>query len=169
MERMTVLALQQMKREGRKIVGVVAYDYPTAQIADRAGVDLISVGDSVGANLWGQLTETEVTVEEMLVACKAVNRGAKRALVLSTPEQIDSARLVAGLLGERAAGLFPQAVMHVPIETARAAREEARRLGADCAVAIGGGSTSTTISIAPTDSRAARRGSAASMSATSNP
>jgi len=81
MGRMTVAALQQMKREGRKIVGVVAYDYPTAQIADRAGVDLISVGDSVGANLWGQLTETEVTVEEILVACKAVNRGAKRALV----------------------------------------------------------------------------------------
>jgi 3-methyl-2-oxobutanoate hydroxymethyltransferase len=81
MERVTVATLQQMKREGQKIVGVVAYDYPTAQIADRAGVDLISVGDSVGANLWGQLTETEVTVEEMLVACKAVNRGAKRALV----------------------------------------------------------------------------------------
>ena len=81
MERVTVAALQQMKREGRKIVGVVAYDYPTAQIADRAGVDLISVGDSVGANLWGQPTETEVTVEEILVACKAVSRGTKRALV----------------------------------------------------------------------------------------
>lgn len=81
MERLTVAALQGMKREGRKIVGVVAYDYPTAQIADRAGVDLISVGDSVGANLWGQATETEVTVEEILLACKAVSRGAKRALV----------------------------------------------------------------------------------------
>ncbi|HEY7655939.1 MAG TPA: 3-methyl-2-oxobutanoate hydroxymethyltransferase [Burkholderiales bacterium] len=81
MEKVTVAALQGMKREGRKIVGVVAYDYPTAQIADRAGVDLISVGDSVGANLWGQPTETEVTLEEMLLACKAVARGAKRALV----------------------------------------------------------------------------------------
>jgi len=81
MERVTVAALQQMKRDGKKIVGVVAYDYPTAQITDRAGVDLISVGDSVGANLWGQPTETEVTVEEILLACKAVSRGAKRALV----------------------------------------------------------------------------------------
>jgi 3-methyl-2-oxobutanoate hydroxymethyltransferase len=81
MERVTTAGLQGMKREGRKIVGVVAYDYPTAQIADRAGVDLLSVGDSVGANLWGQPTETEVTLEEMLVACKAVARGAKRALV----------------------------------------------------------------------------------------
>jgi len=67
--------------------------------------------------------------------------GAKRALVLSTPEQVDAARRVAALLGERAAGLFPKAVMHVPIETAREARDEAKRLGADCAVAIGGGST----------------------------
>lgn len=81
MERVTVAALQRMKRDGRKIVGIVAYDYPTAQIADRAGVDLISVGDSVGANLWGQATETEVTVEEILLACKAVSRGAQRALV----------------------------------------------------------------------------------------
>jgi len=80
-EKVTIPALQQMKRDGRKIVGVVAYDYPTAQIADRAGVDLVSVGDSVGANLWGQPTETEVTIEELLIACKAVRRGTKRALV----------------------------------------------------------------------------------------
>jgi alcohol dehydrogenase class IV len=67
--------------------------------------------------------------------------GATRALVLCTPERADAAQRVAALLGERAAGIFAQAVMHVPIETARAARAEARRLGADCAVAIGGGST----------------------------
>jgi maleylacetate reductase len=67
--------------------------------------------------------------------------GARRALVLSTPEQADSARRVAEMLGARAAGVFTEARMHVPIETARAARDEARRLGADCAVAIGGGST----------------------------
>lgn len=67
--------------------------------------------------------------------------GAKRALVLSTPEQEAQAADVARRLGERCAGIFARAVMHVPIETARAAREEANRLGADCAVAIGGGST----------------------------
>lgn len=67
--------------------------------------------------------------------------GARRALVLSTPEQAAQARQVADRLGTRAAGVFARAVMHVPIETAREAREEARRLGADCAVAIGGGST----------------------------
>jgi maleylacetate reductase len=67
--------------------------------------------------------------------------GAARALVLATPGQADSARRIAALLGPRAAGIFAEARMHVPIETARAARAEARRLGADCAVAIGGGST----------------------------
>ena len=67
--------------------------------------------------------------------------GAKRALVLSTPEQAAQAQHIADLLGARAAGIFPGAVMHVPIETAREARAEAARLGADCAVAVGGGST----------------------------
>jgi alcohol dehydrogenase class IV len=67
--------------------------------------------------------------------------GAKRALVLATPEQVAQAEGVARRLGERCAGVFARAVMHVPIEVARAAREEAARLGADCAVAVGGGST----------------------------
>ncbi|WP_143684950.1 iron-containing alcohol dehydrogenase, partial [Variovorax sp. KK3] len=55
--------------------------------------------------------------------------GAKRALVLSTPEQRTQAERVADLLGAQAAGIFDRAVMHVPIETAREAREVARRLG----------------------------------------
>jgi alcohol dehydrogenase class IV len=61
--------------------------------------------------------------------------------VLSTPEQKAQAEDVAKRLGTRCAGMFPRAAMHVPIEIARAARDEAKRLGADCAVAIGGGST----------------------------
>jgi maleylacetate reductase len=67
--------------------------------------------------------------------------GAQRVLVLSTPGHVGQAQRIADLLGSRAAGIFPRAVMHVPIETARAARELAHQLGADCAVAIGGGST----------------------------
>ena len=77
----TIPALQQMKRDGRKIVGVVAYDYQMAQIVDRAGVDIVSVGDSVGINLWGQQSELEVTLDQMILACQAVRRGVKRALV----------------------------------------------------------------------------------------
>ena len=67
--------------------------------------------------------------------------GAKRVLVLCTPEQRGQAEDIAKRLGARAVGVYDKAVMHVPIETARAGREEARRLNADCAVAIGGGST----------------------------
>ncbi len=77
----TVPALQQMKRDGRKIVGVVAWDYQMAQIVDRAGVDIVSVGDTVGINLWGQPNPLQVTMDEMLVVCRAVRRGVKRALV----------------------------------------------------------------------------------------
>ena len=67
--------------------------------------------------------------------------GAKRALVLSTPEQRASAEDVARRLGARSAGVYDKAVMHVPIETAEAARTVARELNADCCVAVGGGST----------------------------
>ena len=70
-----------MKRDGRKIVGVVVYDYQMAQIVDRAGVDIVSVGDSVGVNLWGQNSELDVTLDQMLLVCKAVRRGVERALV----------------------------------------------------------------------------------------
>jgi 3-methyl-2-oxobutanoate hydroxymethyltransferase len=80
-ERVTIAALQRMKREGRKIVAVVVYDYQAAQIVDRAGVDLVSVGDSVGMTLWGQHDEADVTLDEMLLACRAVRRGVRRALV----------------------------------------------------------------------------------------
>jgi 3-methyl-2-oxobutanoate hydroxymethyltransferase len=77
---MDLAGLLRMKREGRKIVGVVAWDYQIAQIVDRAGVELVSVGDSVGVNLWGQ-QEGEISLQEMLTVCRAVRRGVKRALL----------------------------------------------------------------------------------------
>jgi 3-methyl-2-oxobutanoate hydroxymethyltransferase len=79
--KITVPALQAMKREPRKIVGVVAWDFHMARLADRAGVDLVSVGDTVGVNLWGRENPLQVTMEEMLVVCQAVRRGVGRALV----------------------------------------------------------------------------------------
>ena len=77
----TIPGLQQMKRAGQKIVGVVAWDFQMAQIVDRAGVDLVSVGDTVGTNLWGHPSPLAVTMEEMIVVCKAVRRGVRRAIV----------------------------------------------------------------------------------------
>jgi maleylacetate reductase len=67
--------------------------------------------------------------------------GAKRALVLSTPEQASSAGRVAKALGARCAGSYDKAAMHVPVEIADDARRVARELGADCCVTVGGGST----------------------------
>jgi alcohol dehydrogenase class IV len=67
--------------------------------------------------------------------------GAKRALVLSTPGRAASVEAIARSLGARCAGFFPGAVMHTPIETAVEARRVAEETGADCCVAVGGGST----------------------------
>jgi 3-methyl-2-oxobutanoate hydroxymethyltransferase len=82
MEAVTIPVLQRMKREGKKSAGVVAWDYQTAQIADQAGVDFIVIGDSVGVNLLGHDNPLQVTLDEILIFCKAVRRGTKRALVI---------------------------------------------------------------------------------------
>ena len=81
MDKVSLPALRQMKRERRKIVGVVAWDYQIARIVDRAGVDLVSVGDTVGVNLWGHASPFEVTMDQMIVVTQAVRRGVTRALV----------------------------------------------------------------------------------------
>ena len=67
--------------------------------------------------------------------------GAKRALVLCTPQQRDMVADIVVMLGAHSAGVFDGAVMHVPAEIAATARDKAKRVGADCCVAIGGGST----------------------------
>ncbi len=70
------------KQQGKKIVRVVCYDYPMALLADRAGVDGILVGDSVGMVVLGMQNTIPVTMEEMIHHCKAVSRAAKYALVI---------------------------------------------------------------------------------------
>ena len=79
--KVTIPALQQMKNDARKIVGVVVWDYQMARIVDRVGVEIMSVGDSVGINLWGQPNPLEVTMEQMLTVTQAVRRGTKNALL----------------------------------------------------------------------------------------
>jgi maleylacetate reductase len=75
------------------------------------------------------------------LATEVEQLGAHRALVLCTPNQRPLAEAAARLLGARGVGVYDQAKMHVPVETVRDAAEVARRLSADCTVAIGGGST----------------------------
>src|SRR5262245_21321301 len=80
-KKVTLPALQAMKRDGQKIVGVVVWDYQMARIVDRVGVDIVSVGDTVGVNLWGQANPLEVTMDQMIVVAQAVRRGVTRALL----------------------------------------------------------------------------------------
>lgn len=67
--------------------------------------------------------------------------GCKAALVLSTPQQQDQAQALAGRLGGASVGVFAKAVMHTPVAVTEEAVTQARRLGADCIVSLGGGST----------------------------
>lgn len=78
----TTQQLRQWKQEGRKISALTAYDFAIAQLLDRAGVDLILVGDSLGMVTLGYETTLPVTLDEMLHHAKAVRRGVKEALLV---------------------------------------------------------------------------------------
>ena len=78
----TVQDLRTWKAEGRRFAMLTAYDYPTAQILDEAGIPVLLVGDSVANNVLGYDTTIPVTMEEMLHHARAVARGAKNALLV---------------------------------------------------------------------------------------
>lgn len=75
------------------------------------------------------------------LADEVARLGVAKALVLSTPQQRAQAEDISARLGDRSVGVYDKAEMHVPIDVAKAARQEAQRLGADACVAVGGGST----------------------------
>jgi 3-methyl-2-oxobutanoate hydroxymethyltransferase len=82
-DKVTIPSLQAAKEQSRKLVMVTAYDYPTARLADEAGVDLILVGDSLANTALGYENTLPVTLDEMMVAARAVRRGVRRALVVA--------------------------------------------------------------------------------------
>jgi 3-methyl-2-oxobutanoate hydroxymethyltransferase len=81
-KKVSVVTLRNLKARGTKAVCVTAYDYPTATFADRAGVDVILVGDSAAMTVLGLPNTLGIGLDEMLVFAKAVARGAKRAFVI---------------------------------------------------------------------------------------
>lgn len=81
-KKVTIAELRQKKLSGQKISMMTAYDYPTARLADEAGIDTILVGDSLGMVMLGYESTVPVTMEEMIHHSKAVTRGAKSAFVL---------------------------------------------------------------------------------------
>ncbi|MFO7717991.1 MAG: 3-methyl-2-oxobutanoate hydroxymethyltransferase [Desulfohalobium sp.] len=82
-KKITLQALQSAKAAGEKLAMLTAYDYPSAQLADAAGLDLILVGDSLGMVVLGYDSTVRVTIEEMLHHTKAVVRGTQRAFVIT--------------------------------------------------------------------------------------
>lgn len=80
--RTTILDIQKMKRRNERIPVVTAYDYTSAQIADRAGVPMLLVGDTLGMVVLGHPTTLPVTLDEMIHHTKAVVRGSQNALVI---------------------------------------------------------------------------------------
>lgn len=83
MRRVTTRRLQDMKRQGKRISCLTAYDALIARILDEAGIDLILVGDSLGNIVQGHETTIPVTLDDIIYHTKAVVRGVQRALVVA--------------------------------------------------------------------------------------
>ncbi len=81
MSKVSIPQLHDMKRAGDKIFAVVAWDTHMAAIADRVGVEIVSVGDTVGKNLWGHETIMEITMDQMITVARAARRGVTNALL----------------------------------------------------------------------------------------
>lgn len=81
-EKITLATLAERKAQGEPVTWLTAYDYPTALLMDRAGVEMILVGDSLGMTVLGYPTTLPVTMEEMLVFTKAVCRAVTHAFVV---------------------------------------------------------------------------------------
>ncbi|MDQ3036391.1 MAG: 3-methyl-2-oxobutanoate hydroxymethyltransferase [Myxococcota bacterium] len=80
--RVTVPALRLMKERGERIAVITAYDATFARMLDEGGADVLLVGDSLGMVVQGLDTTLPVTLDEMIYHCRAVSRGARRALVV---------------------------------------------------------------------------------------
>lgn len=72
----------RMKKQGEKITWLTAYDYPTAQFEEEAGVEMILVGDSMGMCVYGYESTVPVTMDQCIVHCEAVRRGAPNTFVM---------------------------------------------------------------------------------------
>lgn len=81
--KVTLPALAEMKRQGKRISALTAYDYATARLVDEAGIDLILVGDSLAMVVLGHENTLSITVDEMLHHTRAVRRGVRRAVVVA--------------------------------------------------------------------------------------
>lgn len=82
-EKLTTLKLQHFRREGKKLAMITAYDYPTGLHAERAGFELVLVGDSLGMVILGYETTQPVTMQDIMHHTKAVRRGAPTRFIVA--------------------------------------------------------------------------------------
>ena len=78
----TLQTLAALYRKNEPITMITAHDFPSAHVADQAGMDMVLVGDSLAMVALGLEDTSEVTVEDMLLHCRSVARGAKNAFVV---------------------------------------------------------------------------------------
>ena len=97
-KKITISDLMAKKKSGRKITMLTAYDYPTAQMIDQAGIDTILVGDLLGMVVLGYSSTVYVSMEEMIHRTKAVTRGTTYAFVIGNmplmPYQADVGKAI---------------------------------------------------------------------------
>lgn len=125
--RMTMRDFAKMKAEGRRIAMLTAYDYPSALLAERAGIPALLVGDSLGMAVLGHDTTLPVSVDDMVRHASAVMRGAKNAFVAADLPFLSYATLEAGV--DSAKRLMQEAgVQAVKVEGAGPVLDVVRRL-----------------------------------------
>lgn len=82
MAKKTITDFYEMKEKGEKVTWITAYDYPIASLSEAAGIDMILVGDSLGMLVYGYSGTVSVTMDECIIHCKAVRRGAPNVFVV---------------------------------------------------------------------------------------
>lgn len=84
-KKVTLKTIRNLYKKGEPIAMLTAHDFPSAHAADAAGIDVVLVGDSLGMVAMGLENTTEMVMEEMILHCRSVARGAKNAFIVSCP------------------------------------------------------------------------------------
>lgn len=137
MDKITIQSLKDMKDAQQPISMVTAYDYPSGMIADRSGVEMVLIGDSVGMVVHGFSTTLPVTMDMMLMHCQAVRRGVQRAFLVGDMPFMSYQTTVADAKRNAGRLLAEGGVDAVKLEGGRSMVETIRQL-VDMGIAVQG-------------------------------
>src|SRR5512136_2899755 len=133
----TIPLLHEKKAQGKKIVALTAYDFPTALILEEAGVDVVLVGDSLGMVVLGYETTIPVTMDEMIHHTKAVVRGTEQALIIGDMPFMTYHASVSEALHNAARFIQEGGAQAVKLEGGEVMAETVRRV-VDCGIPVMG-------------------------------